>query len=632
MSGTSHQRRLRSFARFNLGHLLYFLLFYLGVWLVLDPRLIHHCLGIYLPYRPFAFDTRWDFFCRHLPHPGGLVEYLVRLLTTCYTVGWAGALIITLAALGAGLSAAWLSRRAGWRGATVPCYAAALMVLMLHRDYSHPLHLMLALLASLGAFALYVRWAPSSAGRRALLLPLLLAAVYQIAAAGSLLFPVLVAVDELLLRKQKGVAAMAVACGLVVPGVLGTLQGLSVPEAYAEFLTATPDVSPQWWPLTLALYLLFPALLGGVSLLQALRKRRASRAGRDDRQERASSSRRKSIRFHLEEPWAQWAGMLLCLCGVGAVLWVLSSAFIRTVVEIDYFSQREQWASALKAAERLPVGSYNVRCSRNILLALYHTGRLGDEMFQYALNVNGDLFYTPERHLDLGSYYHESRLLFELGQVNRAEKCAYEALESCGPHPATLQQLALINAVKGRTETAKVFLHALAFQPPHGAAARSLLRRLDQAPRLEDSPQIRQTLANAITRDHIVPYRNVEEFLQASLDANPRNRMAFDLLMAFYLSSRGSDRVAANLPRLRQFGYTSVPRHYQEAWIVAAGLADNPPPIPGMELDPQVVRQAKEFLRIMAEFGRTPEGAVKAWEAGLSDSYFFYVTYGFSYR
>ncbi len=614
------------------GPIFFFLVFYLGVWLVLDPRLIHHSLGIYTPFRSFAFDTRWHFFCGHVARAGGLVEYAARFLTTFYAIGWAGALVITAVAWGAGLSATWLSRRAGWAGANVPCYIAALMVLLLHRDYSHPLRLVLLLLTGLGAFALYVRLAPQPPVKRVLFLVLMFLVVYQVAAAGSLLFPLLVAVDELLVRRQKGVAVMAVACDLIVPGVLGTLQGLEMKGAYAGFLIATPDVSPEWWPLTLALYLLFPVILGGVSLLAAVRRRAASRGPGDFRHGREHFSRHRSIRFRLGKPWAQLATAVVCSCGVGVVLWLLSSSFIRTVLDIDYFSQHGQWTAALKAAEHLPSGNYNVRCSRNVLLALYHTGRLGDEMFRYGLTFNGDLFYTPEMHQDLGTYYQESRLLFELGQLNRAERCACEALEFSGPHPATLQLLATINLVKGRTETARVFLNALAFQPLQRGAARDLLRRLDQTPDLEDSPQIRQARANMITRDRVVRYTTVEEFLQALLDENPHNKMAFDLLMAFYLSAPYPDKVAANLPRLKEFGYAMVPRHYQEAWVIAHGWSDNPPPISGVAVDSQVVEQGRQFRRIVAEIGRSPDGAVKAWEAGLGNSYYFYVTYGFSYR
>ncbi|MHB8898316.1 MAG: DUF6057 family protein, partial [Thermoguttaceae bacterium] len=561
------------------GPIFFFVVFYLGVWLVLDPRLIHHSLGIYTPYRCFAFETRWLFFSAHLARAGGLVEYAARFLTTFYAIGWAGAFVITAVALGAGLSAAWLSRRAGWAGANVPCYVAALMILVLHRDYSHPLRLVLMLLAGLVAFALFVRLAPQTPVGRALLLVLMFPAVYQVAAAGSLLFPLLVAVDEFLLRRQKGAAIAAVACGLIVPGVLGTLQGLEMSTAYAGFLIAAPDVSTEWWPLTLALYLLFPAILGGVSLVSAVRRRAARRVSGVARRNGRLSPGRAWMRFRLKEPWRQLATAAVCSCGVGAVLWLLSSSFIRRVLDVDYSCQHGQWTATLKAAERLPSGNYNVRCSRNILLALYHTGRLGDEMFRYGLRLNGDLFYTPEIHQDLGSYYQESRLLYELGHVNRAERCACEALEFSGPHPATLQLLATINLVKHRTETARVFLQTLAFQPLERWVARDWLRRLDQQSDLEDSPQIRQARANMITADRVVRYATVDEFLQALLDRNPRNKMAFDLLMAFYLSAPYPDKVAENLSRLKEFGYVTVPRHYQEAWVIAHGLSDNPPPI-----------------------------------------------------
>ncbi len=67
---------------------LFFVLFYLYVWLVIDPRLIHHTMGLVTPYRPFSFTTGWPFLWEHLALPGGLVMYGSRYLSALYAVGW----------------------------------------------------------------------------------------------------------------------------------------------------------------------------------------------------------------------------------------------------------------------------------------------------------------------------------------------------------------------------------------------------------------------------------------------------------------------------------------------------------------------------------------------------------------
>ena len=77
---------------------LFFLLFCLFVWLVVDPRLMLHNLGVLTPSIPFSFSTGWPFLAEHLTRVGGPVEYGARLLSQFYCFGWAGTLILGAAA------------------------------------------------------------------------------------------------------------------------------------------------------------------------------------------------------------------------------------------------------------------------------------------------------------------------------------------------------------------------------------------------------------------------------------------------------------------------------------------------------------------------------------------------------
>ena len=609
------------------------LLFYLYVWLVIDPRLIHHSLGIMTVYRPFSFHTGWPFFAQHLARAGGIVEYGARLGSEFYAVGWAGALIITTAAWCAGFFAEWLSRRAGRARGRLLGYAAAAVVLVMHGGYSHPLHPILSLLAGLGGFVLYVRFAPRTPIQRMPVFLVMFLVLYHVAGSGSLIFPVMVAVDELLIGGRKAVAALALMCGLIVPWAAATLFGVELAEAYGSFLVSEAGVSPGKWPHTLALYLFFPTVLAGIAGSVAARPRAEPAAAERDRRRGARSGRQESRPSPSRRLLTRPVAIVVGLGGLGALAWLSLHSVSRSVLEIDYFSQQEQWDEVLRSADRLPRGLENVRCERNILLALYHTGRLGDEMYRYSLRAGAELFGTPEADQDFGSYYQESRLLLELGQVNQAEKCAYESLETTGDQPIVLAQLATINIVKRQPDTARIFLRALAKHPFQRRAAQEQLRRLAEDPGLENDPRVSRIRANAVVKDFATRYAGVEAFLDTLLERNPRNRLAFELLMAYGLHTGSLDLVIRNLERLKDLSYSTVPRHYQEAWLIYHDLPDNPPPIPGFELDPEVVRRARDFRRITAHAARPQDAIREAWEAGLGDSYFFYyLRSGFSRR
>jgi hypothetical protein len=221
-------------------------------------------------------------------------------------------------------------------------------------------------------------------------------------------------------------------------------------------------------------------------------------------------------------------------------------------------------------------------------------------------------------------------LFLDLGHVNQAEKCFCEALETCGDMPATLQYLALINIVKNRPETARIFLGALARHPLQRHAAQAMRARLETDPTLSTDPRVARIRDNMVERDFVELDTPVEAFLLALLDKNPRNRMALDLLLAHYLTIGRPDGVVATLPRLRAQGHSRIPRHYQETVAIDTRSRGVHPALAGFELDAETLRQAEQFANIVS---RAPDqaGAMQAAQAaGLGDTYFFYLAFGMS--
>lgn len=599
------------------------------VWWIVDPRLVLHALGILTPYQPFFFHTGWPFLQEHLTRVGGLVEYGTRLLTQFYAYGWLGALVITVVACSMGWFAKRLIRRGGAQNVYILPWVPAAILLLMYCGYSHRLSTILSLLIALGAYVLYIRFAPVGFCERIMALLLVEPVLYYIAGAGSLLFAILVAIDELLIGDRKRVATVAIACALVVPWTVGTLFGLDLSVAYTGFPTGA---ELEQWSYALALNLFFPTVLAGSVLwghASACKARRGGTApallrGRC-KVDHLSDQKHHSVTVVTVRTWIV-EGMFFC--GVGVAVWLSFDSFTRTVLETDYYAQEGRWADVLTAAERMPKGLYNHRCNRNVIQALCHTRRLGDELFRFP-QQRVDLFSTPEEHQDVGSSFHESRLFLDIGLVNQAERCAYEALSTSGEQPAILEQLSIIHAVKGRPETAMVFLHALAKHPLHRQSARGMLRQLAADPSMVSDPRISWLRSNMATRDRIMQVTSAEDWLADLLDKNPHNQMAFELLMARYLCDKRPDRVVANFPRLKDFCCSKVPRYYQEA-LIAHRRSVNQSPSPAPELDPEVVRRAEDFQRIINSASNPQEAVTTALDAGLGDSYFLYLACGIS--
>jgi hypothetical protein len=599
-------------------------LVYLFIWLVIDPSLIHHSLGILSYYYPFSFHIGWDFLWGHLARPGGLVEYAARLLSQFFVFPWCGALVLTALAAYLCRSTDTLERCVGLPRGRLLRYVPVLLLLALYGSYSHPLGAVLSLSIALAGFAAYVRWAPHRTLPRILSLVFACLLLYHCSCSGSLLFPAMVAIYELLVTRRPLPGVASVISGAAIPLLAAVLFGLDTEWAYGGFFLSDPGILPGKWPLLLALFLIFPLALAGQAML-------AKRPGRQPRRRRRNHGADNSKAFFPLKSTVlrRFAGAALVVAGAAATAWFSLDRLTRTVLQIDCHSQHEQWDQVLVAADRLPAGFYDVRCNRNVMLALHHTGRLGDEMFRYPQRPGVDLFRTPDKARDVGSYFQEGRLFLDMGHVNQAEKCFCEALETCGDMPAILENLVLVNVVKGRPETARIFLGALARHPLQRYTARSMLGRLQVDPNMSKDTRVARIRGNMAERDFVELNTSVEEFLLALLEKNPRNRMAFDLLMAHYLTIGRPDGVVAAFPRLRDLDDVRLPRHYQEAAVVQMRSGSRPNLV-GFQLEPATLDRADQFSTIAAH-ARDQESAMQmAMAAGFGDTYLFYLAFGVS--
>lgn len=616
---------------FSADSVVFFPLFYLYVWLVIDPRLIHQSLGIFTCFFDFSFHTGWPFLQERLAHPGGLVQYGTGFLSQFYSFGWIGALIITAIAWCTCRGTDWLVRLAGGTRSRVVRYGPAVILLMMCSAYNHPLSTMLALPTALWCSVLYLRLAPGSPVKQLPVLLVVCVGLYHVAGAASLLLPALVMVHELLIRRRILPAAAALLCGLGIPWIVGmTLFGLPAGKAYSRFLLMDPGIPPSKWPYALILYLFFPAVLAGAVLWRRVLAWRASHAPAGPLPQSDPRRIAKVFRF-LWRGKPKWIiQMAFVLVGTGAGAWFSLKADNRNLLEIDYYSCHQKWPNVLAAAGKMPRGRFNLRSNKNIILALYHTGRLGDEMFCYPQTSRMGPFSTPLRDTDHGTWFQQSRMYLDLGEVNQAEKCAYEALETTGDLPAVLKHLAVINIVKARAETAKLFLNALSKNPLHRRGAREMLRRVEQDPRLETDERVRHIRSVMLEKDSVTLLPRVEDKLLALLEKNRHNKMAFEYLMAHYLATNRPDKALANMRRLGDFPYKRIPRHYQEAVLVYAAVTGKRSRIPEHRLDPEIVRRFREFSEIRRNSVSTEDAVRKAKAAGLGDTYFFYFVFGIS--
>jgi len=295
-------------------------------------------------------------------------------------------------------------------------------------------------------------------------------------------------------------------------------------------------------------------------------------------------------------------------------------------------AEREQWTDVLKYARRLPPS--DAWTAFQVNRALYHRGELLERMFEYpqvadsvrTLTMQWDSVTATAQRAPLES----SDILFELGRVNESQHMAYEALEIFGEQPRILQRLVYLHAIKGELDAARRFLAVLERSLLHRDWARAFRRLMDADPTLSAVPAVATRRALMVERD-FTGNLDTETMLVHLLDRNPRNAMAFEYLMAYYLLTRQIDKLTANLRRFDDFGRARLPRHCEEAILISWG-ANGPPrmDLGGRQVRPETRRRADEFTQALGRVRAGPFEAFAALYPEFGDTYYFFYLFGCS--
>lgn len=578
---------------------------YLYILLFIEPRLFYYGFGKMMELPLYSYG--WRFFKKSITHPGGLTDFLAGFLSQLFYINWVGALVITAVAWGLSIVSLRLIALAGGKSSyRMLGHIPALLFIMSYNYYDHALLLGLALLTALFFSVLYIKSRIESVSARILWFGILFIVLYFIAGGACLIFTMLAVINECFSRREYTAAALLFATAAIAPYLAGTL--IFDLHSSAIFLSLTPFISGaanmDSALILQSMFLFVPGLIIFIILFSSKKI--------------SSSSQGKLLAKIL--PYA----VLLLLFIIANLITFNKNK--KTLYKLIYFSHINKWEQVLDQAQKLPPDTYNLYSNYQINRALYHSGRLGEEMFSFPQHMDAFELIPFETEHFLMRDAAVIDLSLELGSLNIAEYLSLEVMEIAGNSPFFLRDLALINVVKKQTDTARIFLNALCKDLIFRIKARSFLSRLDKDPDLKDDSQVQYLRHVMLEKD--VANIDVESLLLKLLEKNRYNRMAFEYLMAYYLMERRVDKVAENFARLDELGYKEIPRNYEEAILLHSLDTGGAIKLFGKKLRPETLEKFQAFSEIMsssAEISR--QAASRELMQKFGSTYFFYYSF-----
>ena len=601
--------------------LVFFVLFYLYLWFVVDLRLIYHFTEVITNFP--VFYKGWAFFRGFLSHPGGLVEYTGAFLSQSFYIGWAGALVATIQAwlisvcFGCILKSANLSRLRLLR------FIPPILLLIIYTQYTYHFITTMAFLVTLVFVCLYLRITRSlTSNTSRLIVSLVLSVIlYTIAAGAYLLFAVLCAMYELLFRRQYLLGFLYLLSAAVIPYVEGVLVfGVSIIDAFS-------DLSPSSWKilsfdnrrkLIAVIYILYslpPLTILACGFWQIIRNSKIKN--------RLNPLLTK-MKFNINPPVLKWIIESLVLFAIAFIAAFFSyDKEKKTVFLTDFYAHQRMWPQLLRAARRYPNNYFVVHAVNK---ALYHTGRLGCDMFSWPQNP-ATLFLSTKKYEHASCK--KSGIYLDIGLVNMAENALTESLEGLGERPSILKGLALINMVKANYDSARIYLGALSKTLFYDDWANNYLELLKSDPDLSHDQEIQRLRSVCMEKDYgFTSLHNIELTLLQLLEKNRQNRMAFEYLMSWYLLNGRLDKFVQNLDRLDDFGVSQFPRLYEEAMLVYVFSVRKPVNLRGRRLSAESRQRFDGFNQVLNDYGKNQQAAFNKLTQDYWNSYFLYYVYG----
>ncbi len=609
---------------------LFFILFYLYLWLYVDLRLMYHGAGVITNFP--VFYKGWTFFLPFLSYPGGPLEYSAAFLSQFFYYSWAGALIVTVQAWLLSVCIDHLLKAVNLSRIHWICFILPILLLVLYTRYAYYFPTTMALLITLLIACLYLKMTLSRTTTLRCLSTFLSLSVilYYLAGGAFLLFAVVCAIYELIFRLRWKTSLFYLLSAAVIPYVVGLLIfRVSILDAFCNSLPFSwkilyYEARKRELTIVYLMYLFLPLTLFVFGLLQMLWKRLHFVKDRTKKKHRNKSSNLllKIFSWYRYSPKLKWAvESLLLLAIASSVVFFSRNENLRIRFKVDYYAYHKMWPELLTSARQSP---YNPLIAHAVNKALYHIGRLGYDMFSWPQRPDY-LFLSDDKYKWM--YWQIFDVFLDIGVINIAENALTECLEGLGSRPMILQRLALVNMVKGNLGSARIYLGALSKTFFHAKWAKHYLNLLKTDPDLSTDKYIQHLRSLYLDKDCLTYSLLMEKTLLWLLERNRQNRMAFEYLMARYMLNKHLGKFVQKIELLPDFGYTELPRHYEEAALIYAFATKKPLYLSGYSSNPRMRQQIEDFSRILSDYGGNKQAALNDLSKKFRNTYFFYYMY-----
>jgi len=588
----------------NFAFLTFFLFLFFYYLLIFDTSLYYH------HHQPlFLFDK--TYLKEFLLYPGGPVELIAQFFLQFFYFNLLGAFFISAFSLSIFIIIYKFIKKIGdFKYSLILSFLPVSLLLIIQNHYNSPLMLTVKYLFAFIFFLVYVKIPERY---KVFFIPLSCLIYYILGGWIYLFYVVLCTLHELLFSKDRGKYIYAV-LNVVVYFIYTYIAArylfmIALKEAYLYIAPYRFYSWPFNFNLNLYSYLFFlsPPVLQ-IALFVCLKYIKV----------KVKKQNKLPVRFHHIS-----AQSIFIILAAALILIFSFDRQEKKTIQIDYLPEQGRWDELLNISRGIE--EYNVLVNFNVNRALYHTGQLLDNLFDYPQMKGADGLFLENIPRDAATA--TSDLYFDLGHIKEALVMAYEGQTKFEYNPKMLKRIVVTNIINEKYGVAKKFLDLLNKSIMHRKWVKHYRTYLSDKSLIESDSLIQLKRKFTPKSDFFIAISgNSDTDLIELLKENENNKMAFEYLMAYYLLEYRLEDLLEHLDKFKKLGYRKYPRHIEEALLLIRFIYPSKNVAIDYSINQQTIEQFERFNSFLSSF----ENKVKAREAlkkGFYNTYWYYVLY-----
>lgn len=545
----------------------------------------------------FRFDQ--DYFSEFLTRPGGLLSYLNTFIVQFFISPLAAATIVTFSGylvfrLSGSLLKTYRITEKLWP------YLLTLILFALESDYTYSFSNTVGFICALSFTLIYVRL--SSKEVRYISGFILIILLNALAGSFSIIAVSLCIIHELLYWKDHYRFPVAAAY-LIIPFL--------IPYIYWHIYSHVPLLNSILAPLILpgnlyprnfliALFSLLPVLL----ILF------------------------RTIPYYYIESWNnkkrryQLIVLKWLVIAVSIILMLKYSYSPKNelVLKMDNYVQHQKWQDVTELSSKFSKPDRVISHFTNI--ALYKSGKLGDQLFRYHPPDQSFLWLSyPEIQFP---YFFGFDIFYHLGYINKAYAWAYDAMIGSGPSPRLIKQLFLGSLINGNLPLAEKYLRYLDESLFYRKWAAQYRNYLIHPELINNDQEImgkrRLTIHSDFNGDTSLP----DSILVHLLQNHPENKMAFEYYMSTLLLEKNISEFTYFVSDLNKYNYKAIPLHFEEALLLNMYYTNKNVIPAGYVLRQSSARRFDAFMKLFSSSSSLSQRTVDKLSQEFGDTYWYY--------